>query len=152
MADRLSKEARSRIMRAIRNKNTKPEQLVRKRLFAQGYRYRLHPKQLPGRPDLAFPGRKKVIFVHGCFWHQHPEARCPIRVTPSTNTEYWRPKLQRNIARDDEIIASLRNLGWKALVVWECELRKGQERTFRKIKKFLGPASSGRKGGTSSEA
>jgi len=140
MADRLSSEARSRIMRAIRAKNTKPEQAIRKHLFADGYRYRLHPKKLPGKPDIVFPGRKKVIFVHGCFWHQHSDVRCPIRVVPSSNQEYWEPKLQRNITRDAENEAALRQLGWKVLIIWECELRVNAERAFAKITKFLGPA------------
>jgi DNA mismatch endonuclease, patch repair protein len=138
MADRLSSEARSRIMRAIRDKHTKPERTVRKYLFAQGYRYRLHPKQLPGKPDVAFPGRKKVIFVHGCFWHQHAYIHCPIRVVPSSNKEYWIPKLERNIARDARNVAALGKIGWKSFVIWECELRKDQEKIYRKIKKFLG--------------
>jgi DNA mismatch endonuclease, patch repair protein len=138
MADRLSTEARSRIMRAIRDKHTKPERAVRQYLFSHGYRYRLHLKKLPGKPDLAFPGRKKVIFVHGCFWHQHADIHCPIRVAPSSNQEYWIPKLQRNIARDAENVLSLRRLGWKILVIWECELRKNHERAYTKIKKFLG--------------
>jgi DNA mismatch endonuclease (patch repair protein) len=141
MADRLSAEARSRIMRAIRHKNTKPEQTVRKYLFAEGYRYRLHRKGLPGKPDLVFPGRKKVIFVHGCFWHQHSAADCPIRVVPSSNQGYWTPKLSRNITRDAENEASLRKLGWDVLVVWECELRNDAEAVRKKMNKFLGPAA-----------
>lgn len=138
MADRLSPEARSRIMRAIRNKNTKPEQIIRKHLFASGYRYRLHPKHLPGKPDLSFPSRKKVIFVHGCFWHQHAAKSCPIRVVPSSNTQYWGPKLIRNTIRDRENIAALRKLGWQVLVLWECELRKNEKKALRKIEKYLG--------------
>jgi DNA mismatch endonuclease, patch repair protein len=140
MADRLSAEARSRIMRAIKAKDTKPEQAVRKQLFAAGYRYRLHPKELPGKPDIVFPGRKKAIFVHGCFWHQHSDVRCPIRVVPSSNQEYWEPKLRRNITRDAENEAALRQCGWKLLIIWECELRVNAERAFAKITKFLGPA------------
>jgi DNA mismatch endonuclease (patch repair protein) len=142
MADWLSAEARSRIMRSIRGKDTKPEQAVRKYLFARGYRYRLHSKRLPGKPDLAFPGRKKVIFVHGCFWHQHGDEQCPIRVVPSSNKAYWAPKLRRNIARDAENLASLEKLGWKALVVWECELRQDAAAAGRKMKTFLGPSGS----------
>jgi DNA mismatch endonuclease (patch repair protein) len=138
MTDRLSAEARSRIMRAIRNKNTKPELAVRKYLFKQGYRYRLHPKQLPGKPDLSFPSRKKAIFIHGCFWHQHSAPDCPIRVVPSSNKKYWRPKLRRNVSRDRENAAHLRKLGWKSLVVWECELRDNTAKARKRIKKFLG--------------
>ncbi|MGA8940861.1 MAG: very short patch repair endonuclease [Acidobacteriaceae bacterium] len=140
MADKLSAEARSRIMRAIRNKNTKPELIIRKSLFALGYRYRLHSKHLPGKPDLSFPSRKKVIFVHGCFWHQHAIMSCPIRVVPSSNTQYWGPKLLRNVVRDREHAAALRTLGWKVLVIWECELRQNERKALCKIEKFLGSA------------
>jgi DNA mismatch endonuclease, patch repair protein len=140
MADRLSTEARSRIMRAIRNKNTKPELIIRKSLFALGYRYRLHSQHLPGKPDLSFPSRKKVIFVHGCFWHQHAVKTCPIRVVPSSNIQYWGPKLLRNAVRDQEHAAALRKLGWKALVIWECELRQDERKTLLKIERFLGSA------------
>ncbi len=140
MTDRLSTEARSRIMRAIRSKDTKPEIIIRKHLFAEGYRYRIHPKQLPGKPDLAFHARKKAIFVNGCFWHQHSDLCCPIRVVPSSNQEYWTPKLARNIERDAENMSSLHELGWDILVVWECELRN-QDAAFDKIKEFLGPTS-----------
>lgn len=142
MPDRLSVEARSRIMRAIKDKNTKPEQVARKVLFADGYRYRLHSKQLPGKPDLSFPMRKKVIFVHGCFWHQHDNQKCPIRVVPSSNKAYWEPKLRRNIARHAENISALHKLGWKALVIWECELRRSVEATRKRMTKFLGPPRS----------
>jgi len=142
MADRLSAESRSRIMRAIKSKGTKPEMLVRKFLFAEGYRYRLHPKHLPGRPDLAFPVRQKAIFVHGCFWHQHADEHCPIRVVPSSNVGYWTPKLRRNVARDAENLESLHELGWKTLVVWECELRQDFRAAARSMKKFLGPATT----------
>ena len=137
MTDRLSAEARSRIMRAIRNKNTKPELIIRKSLFALGYRYRIHPKHLPGKPDLSFPSKKKAIFVHGCFWHQHAAKTCPIRVVPSSNTQYWGPKLLRNAARDREHTAALRKLGWNVLVIWECELRRDEQKTLSKIERFL---------------
>jgi DNA mismatch endonuclease (patch repair protein) len=139
MADRLSTESRSRIMRAIRSKNTKPELIVRRYLSARGYRYRLHSKRLPGKPDLAFPGRRKAIFVHGCFWHQHSKPGCPIRIVPSSNRHYWGPKLRRNLVRDAEHLASLRKLGWKVLVVWECSLRHDVERVCHRITRFLGP-------------
>jgi len=142
MADRLSAESRSRIMRSIKSKDTKPEMMVRKFLFAEGYRYRLHPKHLPGRPDLAFSGRRKAIFVHGCFWHQHSNEHCPIRVVPSSNKGYWTPKLRRNVARDAENETSLRQLGWKTLIIWECELRLNSKRAFARIMKFLGPTKS----------
>lgn len=139
MADRLSVESRSRIMRAIRDKNTKPEKIVRRLLFSEGYRYRLNYKRLPGKPDLAFPSRRKVILVHGCFWHQHSAKNCPIRVVPSTNEDYWTPKLLRNRARDTENIEALQALGWRSLVVWECDLRLNLKASFRRMKRFLGP-------------
>jgi DNA mismatch endonuclease (patch repair protein) len=129
-------------MRAIRSKNTKPEILVRKYLFGKGYRYRLHSKSLPGRPDLVFPSRKKIVLVHGCFWHQHSDKQCPIAGVPASNRKYWGPKMKRNLARDQANLAALRKLGFNVHVVWECELRANPEKSFRKIKAFLGPAGS----------
>lgn len=142
MPDWLSPEARSRIMRAIRAKNTKPEIVVRRYLFSAGYRYRLHLTQLPGRPDLVFTKRRKIVLVHGCFWHQHADRRCSIVGIPTSNTKYWLPKLQRNIERDRENSILLEGLGWRTLVVWECELRSNPEKACRKIAKFLGPTRS----------
>jgi DNA mismatch endonuclease (patch repair protein) len=139
IADWLPAETRSRIMRSIRAKDTKPEQILRKLLFADGYRYRLHSAKLPGKPDVVFTGRKKVIFVHGCFWHQHPSARCSITGLPTSNTAYWEPKLKRNAARDAENVAMLKELGWKAQIVWECELERNPEKELNKLRKFLGP-------------
>jgi DNA mismatch endonuclease (patch repair protein) len=138
MADRLSPETRSRIMRAIRSKDTKPEIALRKRLFAEGYRYRLHPRQLPGKPDIVFPARKKIILVNGCFWHQHSKATCPIRLTPSSNRKYWTQKFLRNRARDAENVRALRKLGWELLVVWECEIREDSDVLYGKVRRFLG--------------
>jgi DNA mismatch endonuclease, patch repair protein len=138
-ADWLSASTRSRIMRSIRSKDTVPEQIVRRALFAEGYRYRLHVKQLPGKPDLVFPGRKKIIFVNGCFWHQHPSPKCKITRTPASNKGYWGPKLRRNVERDAENTAVLKKLGWKVQIVWECSLRSAQEATIAKVKNFLGP-------------
>lgn len=139
-ADWLSAETRSRIMRSVRSKNTKPEQFVRKALFAVGYRYRIHSAKLPGKPDVVFAGRKKVIFVHGCFWHQHPSASCSSTGLPTSNTAYWEPKLRRNAARDLENVAKLKKLGWKVQIVWECELEQNPEKVLAKIKRFLGPS------------
>lgn len=119
MVDNLSKEKRSKIMRAIRSKNTKPELVVRKLLTGLGYRYRLHRKDLPGRPDIAFIGRKKAIFVHGCFWHVH--ADCVISHIPES--EFWQQKLKKNQERDIAGIANLEVKGWQSLTIWECELR-----------------------------
>lgn len=121
--------ARSRIMRSIRKKNTKPELLVRKIVHALGYRFRLHRRDLPGSPDLVLPRHKKVIFVHGCFWHQHPG--CRKSTTPRFHTEYWGPKLARNIARDIRSAQELADLGWKSLVIWECELSKTDTLQYR---------------------
>lgn len=141
MADWLPTETRSRIMRSIRDKDTKPEQVVRKALFAAGYRYRLHAKQLPGKPDIVFLGRRKAILIHGCFWHQHPSTRCKVKGTPASNVGYWTPKLQRNAQRDRQNSAALKKLGWKICVVWECQLRSDPKKTVERIKEFLGPAA-----------
>ena len=126
-------------MSGIRSKNTSPEVLVRKELYAQGFRFRLHCSDLPGKPDLVFRSRKKVIFVHGCFWHQH--SQCIDGRLPKTNTSYWRPKLRRNVVRDAESEAKLRSLGWKIFTVWECELRN-LARVTKGLEKFLGRPSA----------
>jgi DNA mismatch endonuclease, patch repair protein len=125
---------RSETMAAIRSKDTKPEMLVRRLLHKSGYRFRLHRSDLPGKPDIVLPSRKKVIFVHGCFWHQHD---CAFSHVPKSNLLYWAPKLQRNQVRDREHIKALRAAGWKSLVLWECELDKS-DRLFRRLSKFLG--------------
>lgn len=108
-------------MRAIRSKGMKPELLVRRMAYALGFRFRLHRKDLPGKPDLAFIGRKKAIFVHGCFWHQHPG--CREGRPPSSNQAYWGPKLKRNVERDRASVEELSRKGWQSLIVWECELK-----------------------------
>jgi len=117
--DKLDAQRRSENMRQIRSKNTKPEMLLRSLLHKAGYRFRLHRRDLPGKPDIVFPGRRKVIFVHGCFWHQHPG--CREGRLPGTRQDYWRPKLERNVERDAATIEQLRALGWQVLTVWECE-------------------------------
>jgi len=122
MADVHTPEQRSRNMSAIRSKDTKPEMAVRRLVHSMGYRYRLHRKDLPGKPDLVFPGRKKVIFVHGCYWHMH---KCRYgRVRPKTNAEFWRQKRESNVSRDGRNRRSLRKLGWDILVVWGCQLHR----------------------------
>ncbi len=121
MADNHSKEVRSMNMSHIRSKNSKPEELVRKYLFSKGFRYRKNVKTLPGCPDIVLPRYKTVIFVNGCFWHKHD---CPRFVWPSTNEEYWRPKIMGNVERDKRNFAELQQLGWTVLTVWECELKK----------------------------
>ena len=122
-------------MRAIRSTGMKPEMLVRQLTYSLGYRYRLHRKELPGKPDLVFGPRSKVIFVHGCFWHQH--VRCIDGKMPKSNLGYWQTKLTRNVARDAEHLTSLKALGWKSLVIWECET-KDLSRLTKKIRRFLG--------------
>ena len=125
---------RSRIMAAIRSTNTRPEMVVRRLTHGMGYRYRLHGARLPGRPDLVFASRRKAIFVHGCFWHQHS---CPRgERTPKTNRAYWRHKLRRNAERDAQNLDSLRQLGWRALVIWECEI-KDSDALEKRIRMFL---------------
>lgn len=120
MVDKASPEKRSWMMRRVRNKNTAPEMKVRKLIFAMGYRYRLHVKSLPGSPDIVFAGRKKAIFVHGCFWHMHD---CKKGSPPESNKKFWYPKLQRNKARDAENLTELEKKGWKVLVIWQCQLK-----------------------------
>lgn len=121
MADNHSREVRSMNMSHIRSTNSKPEEIVRKYLFAQGFRYRKNVKKLPGCPDIVLAKYRTVIFVNGCFWHKHD---CPRFVWPSSNQGYWIPKIQRNVERDKKNIADLQALGWKVVIVWECELKK----------------------------
>jgi len=122
MTDMFSRAERSSNMSKIRAKNTKPEMIVRKYLFSEGFRYRLHAKKLPGNPDIVLPKYKTIVFVNGCFWHQHEN--CRRSNSPKTNTDYWVPKLKRNIERQKNIIKELEALGWKVLIVWECGLKK----------------------------
>ncbi len=128
-------ETRRRTMRAIRGKDTKPEMLLRRFLHRAGYRYRLHRKGLPGRPDLAFPSRRKVIEVRGCWWHRH--TGCKYCTTPRTRTNYWLPKFARNLERDAANERALLGLGWELLVIWECELSDGRA-GLEKARLFLG--------------
>lgn len=120
-------------MSRIRNADTKPEMIVRRLVHGMGYRYRLHTRDLSGNPDLAFRPRKKVIFIHGCFWHQHG---CRQYRQPRTKRDFWEPKLARNKARDAEVRAMLRGSGWSALTVWECQLKRISPLTDR-IRRFL---------------
>ncbi len=137
MADKISPELRSANMRQIRDRGMKPEMAVRRMVHAMGYRYRLHRRDLPGKPDLVFGPRRAVIFVHGCFWHQH---ECREGHRPKSNSGYWDAKLHRNIERDAMQVAALQELGWRVLVVWECEVR-GHEGLAKRIETFLGPAT-----------
>ena len=125
---------RSKIMRAVKSKNTTPEIKVRKLLHAAGYRYVLHKKDLPGKPDIVFPARKKVIFVHGCFWHGHSCTRGNRK--PRTNTAYWENKISRNKKRFDEQLNALANLNWDCLTVWECEIRDSDV-LLKRLTRFL---------------
>jgi DNA mismatch endonuclease, patch repair protein len=119
--DRLTPERRSALMSRIRGKNTAPECALRVALHRAGYRYRLHVGNLPGCPDLVFPKRRKVIFVHGCFWHHH--RKCRLGKLPKSNLGFWKPKLEGNHKRDERNIRKLRRMGWRVLVVWQCKLR-----------------------------
>lgn len=119
MTDVVDVATRSRMMSGIRGKDTKPELTVRKYLHQQGFRFRLHARHLPGVPDLVLPKYHTVIFVHGCFWHQHPE--CRYATTPKSNAEFWQRKFASNVNRDAEVLARLTADGWRVLVTWECE-------------------------------
>lgn len=127
-------ETRSRVMRAVKGENTSPELTVRHVIFPMGYRYRLHRKDLPGKPDLVFPGLRKVIFVNGCFWHGHDCVRGAR--APKTNAKYWREKIARNRARDEVNAATLKKGGWAVAVVWECET-KNELKLGEKLRRFL---------------
>ncbi|KRB61368.1 endonuclease [Rhizobium sp. Root708] len=116
---------RSALMAHVKGKNTKPEMIVRRLLFGMGLRYRVHSRDLPGSPDIVFPGRRKVIFVHGCFWHRH--AGCRLASTPKTRVDFWQAKFDANIARDSRNIDALERLGWSVLVVWQCEIKDRAE-------------------------
>ena len=121
MADKVTPDVRSRIMAQVKSKGMKPEMKVRRLLHGLGYRYRLHRADLPGRPDLVFPSRRKVVFVNGCFWHRH--SGCAKVRIPATNRDYWVAKLERNYNRDKRNLALLEGSGWGVMTVWECQLR-----------------------------
>lgn len=127
--DRLTKEQRSWNMSRIRGKDTSPERAVRSILHRLGYRFRLHSRTLPGKPDVILPRYGTVILVHGCFWHRH--RGCPLAYTPKSRTEFWRNKFRDNVARDRRVARELRVLGWQVLVVWECELRDVEQLSGR---------------------
>lgn len=132
--DIMSKEERSKRMSLVKGKNTKPELFLRKLVHGLGYRYRLHKKDLPGKPDLVFKSKQKVIFVHGCFWHLHS---CETYNLPKTRKDFWIPKLERNAQRDEQNKQDLKSMGYDILEVWECEL-KDVEALKSKIIEFLG--------------
>ena len=132
--DPLSKAQRSERMTRVRSRDTKPEMVLRKLVFSLGYRYRLHDARLPGRPDLVFSSRRCVIFMHGCFWHQHG---CETYKQPASRTWFWSRKLSSNVLRDQEVGKRLASAGWRSLVVWECELRSNPEKIAWKVIRFL---------------
>lgn len=119
-------------MSKVSGKETKPEILIRKFLFSKGFRFRKNDKKLPGKPDIVLPKYKTVIFVHGCFWHQHKN--CKKAARPTSNTEFWNVKLDRNLKRDKENIKYLKNLGWKVIVIWECTLKNAEKLEKAKMK------------------
>lgn len=124
----------SAAMRGNKREGTRPELVVRRALTELGLRYRLHAAALPGKPDIVFHAQRIVIFVHGCFWHQHANANCPLRTTPRSNRTYWNAKLRRNVLRDHSTKRALRRLGWKVVTIWECQthLAKGIARRVMK--------------------
>lgn len=138
--DSLPPAARSENMSRIRSRDTQPELRVRRALHAMGYRFRLHRRDLPGRPDIVLPKYRTVVFVHGCFWHRHPG--CPNAAEPKTRAEFWRRKFEANVARDAKARAELERAGWKVVVIWECET-ENPETLDRVIRERL-PAPAGR--------
>lgn len=134
MTDTVTKEKRSWIMSQVRGTDTTPEMIVRSLAHRMGYRYRLHREDLPGKPDIVFPSKQKVIFVHGCFWHGH-DCQRGSRI-PKTNTKYWREKIEKNRRRDEKNIALLISSGWQTLIIWECQIRDIESLKFC-IEEFL---------------
>ncbi|WP_158916062.1 very short patch repair endonuclease [Caulobacter sp. S45] len=136
--DTVPPDVRSRIMSSVRSTNTKPELVVRRLLHSLGYRFRLHRADLPGRPDISFSAKRKVIDVRGCFWHQHPDPRCSKATIPTSRRDWWASKLQTNIDRDNRNALALQEHGWTSLVLWECELTNHDQLRIR-LEDFLGP-------------
>jgi DNA mismatch endonuclease, patch repair protein len=137
--DTRTPEQRSRIMAAVKTENTSAEIAVRRLVFAMGYRYRLHKRGLPGRPDLVFPGRRKAIFVHGCFWHGHG---CDKGRLPKSRLDYWRPKIEANRERDRRAVSALEAERWRSLVIWQCELKR-PAMLAKRLARFLGAPGKG---------
>jgi DNA mismatch endonuclease (patch repair protein) len=136
MADTFTHENRSRLMSRVKGRDTKPEKLVRSLLHAMGYRFRLHRKDLPGKPDIVLPKHKKVIFVHGCFWHGHLD--CSRAARPASNREFWDRKIDGNIARDRKAKEELSAMGWEMLIVWTCQMKKRNlEELIEKLRRFV---------------
>jgi DNA mismatch endonuclease (patch repair protein) len=141
MVDRISPEQRSALMSRIRAKNTRPELIVRRLLHSLGYRFRLHRRDLPGTPDLAFPGRRKVVMIHGCFWHGHG---CAAGQLPKSRPEFWAPKITANRGRDARNLRALRSSGWSVAVIWGCEM-KDPEKVQARLVRFLGEPGGGKR-------
>jgi DNA mismatch endonuclease (patch repair protein) len=140
--DTLTSSERSARMARVRGKDSKPEMLVRRMVHAMGFRYRLHDRGLPGSPDLVFPRLRKVIFVHGCFWHRHEDIHCKLARWPKSRLDFWRPKLQGNRERDLRRQAELEKLGWRIFVVWECQMRD-REQLENSLRDFLTKGNQG---------
>ncbi|MGE5563557.1 MAG: very short patch repair endonuclease [Bacillota bacterium] len=136
MTDTLTRKERSARMARVRGRDTKPEMVVRRLVHGLGFRYRLHDRRLPGAPDLVFKSRRKAIFIHGCFWHRHSDPCCKLARMPKSKLEFWRPKLEGNRERDLRNQSELDAIGWKYLVVWECELGH-REQLENKLLAFL---------------
>ncbi|MGB5232283.1 MAG: DNA mismatch endonuclease Vsr [Desulfoprunum sp.] len=136
MTDILTKKQRSKLMSKVRSRDTKPEWILRCGLHRLGFRYRLKNSNLPGSPDLVFPKFHAAVFVHGCYWHRHPG--CKAASTPKSNIDFWDKKFTENVERDRRIIRQLENLGWRILVVWECELTKKAVETIQRVTFWLG--------------
>ena len=141
--DTITAARRSDNMRRIQSKGTAPEMAVRRLVHSLGYRYRLHDRRLPGNPDLVFPSRRKVVLVHGCFWHQHVDEHCRIVREPKSNRGYWVKKLARNVERDSEQQETLAVLGWDSMIVWECEIERDLHAVGQRIREFLDGESNG---------
>jgi len=133
MADVFTKKKRSEVMSKIRASNTKPELIVRKFLFSQDFRYRIHQKSLPGKPDIVLKKYNTVIFVNGCFWHGHKNKNCTIFKMPKSNQNYWIPKIENNIYNDAQKKKLLKRLGWRVIVIWECQLKKRLHKTLQSV-------------------
>lgn len=151
MADTQTPEQRRRTMQSVGTANTGPELRIRKLLHQFGYRYRLHRRDLPGSPDIVFPGRRKVLLIHGCFWHAHG---CRQGRPPKSRPDYWLPKLARNKQRDTDVEEALRRLGWDVMIVWQCELRTKDilASTMERVAAFLGPPRDQGGGGSGSHS
>ncbi len=139
MTDTVDSAKRSEIMSRIRGRDTKPEMVVRRTAHRLGFRFRLHRKDLPGSPDLVFPRHRAVIMVHGCFWHRHPG--CRLASTPKSRRDYWKAKFRGNVVRDRRSESALVELGWRVLVIWECET-KDESEVAERIREFLTPPSA----------